>query len=125
MPRDLQMRLYFQYVQKNRADLNALRDSLVSVGIKCGVLHNPSRRVDPDYWRFFIAAASHVDFMTQVGSWHPAKEPLIAERLSWSGRVSENIPQFFVVGDARNRIRDGSAERPGQGFICSISKATR
>ena len=93
MPRDFQMRLYFQYVQKNRDDLAALRDSLVSVGIKCGALHNPSRRVAPDYWRFFIAAASHVDFMTQVGSWHPAKEQLIAERLGWSDPASESFQQ--------------------------------
>lgn len=97
MPRDSHMRLYFQYVQKNWADLMALREGLIGVGIKCGTLHNPSRRVDPNYWRFFVAAASHVDFMTHVGSWHPAKELLIAERLSWSDQASESFQQSLCT----------------------------
>jgi hypothetical protein len=81
MPRHVHARLYFQYCQKNRDDLASLRDTLICEGIKCGTLHNPSWRVDPDYWRFFIRAESHRDFMSLVGSWHPIKGLLMDERM--------------------------------------------
>jgi hypothetical protein len=90
MPREPSARLYFQYVQKDRSDLAALRDDLMAEGIQCGVLHNPSRKVDPNYWRFFVKAESHQEFMCRVGSWHPAKERLIADRLSPSSQALES-----------------------------------
>jgi len=91
MPRVASARLYFQFVQKDRVDLNLLRDLLVSVGMGCGALHNPSRQADPNYWRFFISARSHIDFMKRVGSWHPVKASLMAKRLtleSETGRLA-------------------------------------
>ncbi|MGZ4208356.1 MAG: hypothetical protein ACXVQ6_10735, partial [Actinomycetota bacterium] len=58
------------------------RGRLQKLGIACGTIHNPSKRIDPNYWRFYIAARSHFDFMCKVGSWHPVKRRLMEERLN-------------------------------------------
>jgi len=54
---------------------------LVSFGIHCGKVHNPSHRIDPDYWRFFISRKSHNDFAKIIGSWHPRKEKILEIRM--------------------------------------------
>lgn len=82
MPHSSDARLYFQFVQKDRGDLLHLRSCLNAVGISCGRLHNPSIRVDPDYWRFFVRVESHRRFLHVVRSWHPAKRARLIERLS-------------------------------------------
>jgi hypothetical protein len=73
-------RFYIQLCQKNRNDLNRLRQSLVRFGIRCGRLHNPSERVDPHYWRFYVSTDSHVRFAELIGSWHPRKRRLLRAR---------------------------------------------
>lgn len=74
-----------QFVQKDRDELSRLRDSLLGLGIDCGSLHNPSIRVDPDYWRFYIRSASHRKFAQVIGSWHPRKRSLLEAKLAtWS-----------------------------------------
>ena len=80
-PRDAEARFYIQLTQKNRRDLENLRSAIIAEGIRCGCLHNPSVRVDPDYWRFYIATASHRHFMTRIGSWHPRKRSLFRQKL--------------------------------------------
>lgn len=82
VPRDPASRFYVQFVQKDREDLSRLRDSLLRLGIVCGCLHNPSTRVDPDYWRFYIGSASHQKFAKVIGSWHPRKRRLLEARLA-------------------------------------------
>jgi hypothetical protein len=82
MPRRIDSRLYLQLVQKDRQSLATLRGILRAAGIECGALHNPSVRVDPEFWRFYIRARSHRRFMRLVGSWHPIKAELIRGRLS-------------------------------------------
>ncbi len=72
---------YIQLVQKDREKMQMLKEILQSLGIKTGALHNPSRRVDPNYWRCFISTASHSDFARVVGSWHPMKRALFEERM--------------------------------------------
>jgi hypothetical protein len=74
-------RFYIQLVQKNREDLERVWRYLEGLGIRCGRIHNPSIRVDPSYWRFYILAASYEDFIRRVGSWHPRKRPLLESRL--------------------------------------------
>jgi hypothetical protein len=81
MPRDIDARLYFQFVQKDFSSLQAVADILRAAGIAGGRIHNPSRASDPHYWRFFVSAASHWQFMRLVGSWHPRKRRQIADRL--------------------------------------------
>lgn len=85
-------RFYIQLVQKDHSDLDRLRRILEQAGICCGRLHNPSRRSDPDYWRFYILAASHQDFIRVIGSWHPRKRQLLLRRPTKSGRVEVSDP---------------------------------
>jgi len=80
IPRDQRARFYVQLVQKDRPDLLSLRNHLESVGFACGSIHNPSAKVDPEYWRFFVRTASHHDFIRMVGSWHPRKRVLLRAR---------------------------------------------
>jgi len=73
-------RFYIQFVQKNHADLARTRDLLELLGVGCGRIHNPSARRDPDYWRFYVLATSHEQFIRTIGSWHPRKRRLLDER---------------------------------------------
>ncbi len=84
VPRDPVARFYIQFVQKDLGDLSILRDRLSALGISCGRIHNPSVRVDPDYWRFFIRARSQSNFCLNVSSWHPRKRPLLEVRTTIS-----------------------------------------
>lgn len=81
LPQDPDAPLYIQLVQKDRVSLMRVRQMLERFGIGCGVLHNPSRRVDPDYWRFFVRRQSHQRFIEIVGSWHPRKARLLTQRM--------------------------------------------
>jgi len=74
-------KFYIQLVQKDKAKMLRIKTVLKSLGIKTGVLHNPSIRVDPNYWRCFVRTASHADFARIVGSLHPTKRARFAERM--------------------------------------------
>ena len=81
MPTSSTARLYLQFSQKNRASLEKVVAVLESWDITCGRVHNPSRHVDPDYWRVYVRSASHERFLKLVGSWHPRKRQQIATRM--------------------------------------------
>lgn len=81
IPRDARARFYIQYVQKDRPDLEAVRRCLDELAIRCGRIHNPSVRVDPEYWRFYVLSKSHEDFIHRVASWHPRKRLLLEARI--------------------------------------------
>lgn len=81
IPKNSNSRLYVQMCQKDLEDLTHVRDLATGLGVDCGVLHNPSKRVDPHYWRFFVRAHSLFDFFRLVGSWHPRKRALMDQRL--------------------------------------------
>ena len=81
VPRDRSARFYIQLVQKSRTDLLNVRGSLESLDIRCGRIHNPSVRVDPQYWRFYVLSSSHEDFIRRIGSWHPRKRQLLEARM--------------------------------------------
>lgn len=81
IPRTTEARFYIQFTQKDRADLDHVRQLLAKSQIACGRLHNPSHRVDPDYWRFFVCAGSHRNFIEDIGSWHPRKRKLLEARI--------------------------------------------
>ena len=74
-------KLYIQLVQKDREKMQSIKSVLQSLGIKTGMLHNPSHRVDPNYWRCFVSTASHADFARIIGSSHPMKRARFAERM--------------------------------------------
>jgi len=73
MPRDNSHFLYFQFSQKDKADLNQVKVYLEELGMSSGVIHNPSKKVDDNYWRFFVSRKSHFDFMKTIYSFHPRK----------------------------------------------------
>jgi LAGLIDADG-like domain len=81
MPVSPTSRLYIQFCQKDHRNLEAVLEILESWDIACGRIHNPSRLVDPDYWRFYVLARSHERFMTLVSSWHPRKRQQIETRM--------------------------------------------
>lgn len=68
-----QVRYYIYFSQKDLFDLKQVKEYLEELGIVCGKIHNPSKRVDPDYWRFYIAARSYQSFKDKIGSLHPEK----------------------------------------------------
>lgn len=81
LPQFMDHWFYIQLSQKNQAELLELRRILEELGIKCGKVHIPSQKVDPNYFRFFIARQSHKDFAKIIGSWHPRKEKILASRM--------------------------------------------
>jgi len=72
---------YIQLVQKNLKKMETIKNILKELGINCGKIHNPSVRVDPDYWRLFISRKSHKDFASIIGSWHPVKKEIFSQRM--------------------------------------------
>jgi hypothetical protein len=81
VPKDHSARLYIQMVQTNRPKLVWIRDTLQEICIDCGVIHNPSKKVDPNYFRFCVATKSHEDFIDKIGSWHPRKMQIFHSRV--------------------------------------------
>src|SRR3990172_3786083 len=81
IPRDPTREPYVFFAQKDRRALAEVRGMLLLLGIDCGRLHNPSRRVDPDYWRFYVRRRSIRRFAKVVGSWHPRKAALLRTML--------------------------------------------
>lgn len=81
VPRNSKSRFYIYFCQKDLNDLNALRTMLIDLGISCGKIHNPSWKVDPDYWRFFVLTKSHREFSILIGSYHPDKSKILCERM--------------------------------------------
>ena len=76
-----QVRYYLYFAQKNKSDFLQVKQYLEEFGIGCGVMHNPSRKVDPNYWRFFVKAKSYIDFATIVGSDHPEKRQYLRVKI--------------------------------------------
>jgi hypothetical protein len=81
LPRNPTARFYIQLVQKNQLKLEWIRGELIQIGMNCGVIHTPSKLVDPDYFRFFISAKSYEEFAKIVGSWHPRKRTIFESRV--------------------------------------------
>lgn len=81
IPRDESHWLYIQLSQKNSVELQQLKTILEELGIKCGNVHIPSQRVDPNYFRFFISRSSHQDFIRIINSWHPRKQKILNLRM--------------------------------------------
>jgi len=81
IPQALSAEPYVFFAQKDKQDLGEVRGMLLLLGIDCGRLHNPSRRVDPDYWRFYVRRQSIRRFAKVVGSWHPRKAALLRKML--------------------------------------------
>lgn len=81
IPHSIDDRFYIQLCQKNYSEILQLKEILESLKIYCGKIHNPSKNVDPNYWRIYILTKSHTDFMKKIGSWHPVKCKIFQERM--------------------------------------------
>ena len=74
-------RFYIQLVQKNFGKIEKMKSLLSDLGIESGKIHNPSKKVDPDYWRIFISSKYHKRFAQIVNSDHPVKSKIFYERM--------------------------------------------
>ncbi len=81
IPRNQQARFYIQLTQNNKKKLKKLKIILDSLRIKTGKIHNPSKSVDPDYWRMYVLSDSMQLFVTKIGSWHPRKINTLSKRV--------------------------------------------
>jgi hypothetical protein len=81
IPHSKKAPFYIQLCQKNYAELTKVRAILEKMSIRCGVIHNPSSTVDPQYWRFFVRTQSHGAFIRKISSWHPRKQQLLCRRM--------------------------------------------
>lgn len=73
IPRSSNVRFYIYFAQKNFDDLKQVKTILEEFNIHTGVIHNPSKNIDPKYWRFFVKANSYESFIRIIGSSHPDK----------------------------------------------------
>lgn len=80
MPRKRESRFYVQLVQKNHSKLRKIKKLLHELGVDTGTIHNPSKKVDPEYWRMFVLARSYRTFSESIGSWHPRRLRILRER---------------------------------------------
>jgi len=74
-------KFYIQLVQKDYRKIVTLKNMLKSLGIESGKIHNPSKRVNPDYWRIFVSTKHHKSFAEEISSWHPIKGKILSERM--------------------------------------------
>ncbi len=85
VPHSIHAPLYIQLSQKDEGKIKAIKSILERKGIMSGKVHNPSVRIDPDYWRIFISRDSLRTFISKIGSWHPAKQKIFSDRMKiWS-----------------------------------------
>jgi hypothetical protein len=75
------VRYYLYFSQKNKRELVEIKRLLEHLGISCGRLHNPSKRIDPDYWRFYIRAKSYDNFAKLIGSLHFEKRKYLRMKI--------------------------------------------
>ncbi len=81
IPREERVRFYIQLVQNDREKLEKLKKLLNDLKIKTGKIHNPSEKVDPDYWRMYILADSQYTFLQKINSWYPRKIRILRKRM--------------------------------------------
>ncbi len=74
-------RFYIQLTQKDKKKMEFLKRCLEEFGIMCGKVHNPSKRINPDYWRIYISANSWGKFAERIGSYHPVRNEILRERV--------------------------------------------
>jgi len=79
--RSIKVNYYIYFAQKNLEDLKEAKRFLGELNISCGKIHNPSKKADPNYWRFFISARSYKDFAKIIGSWHPVKSRFLRMKI--------------------------------------------
>ena len=80
IPKNKKARFYIQLTQKDKKKIEKLKNLLNALEIQTGKIHNPSWKVDPDYWRIYVLAGWQKRFITKIGSWHPRKIRTLNQR---------------------------------------------
>jgi len=75
------VRFYLYFCQKNKKILETLKKYLFEFRIESGIIHNPSRKIDPNYWRFFVSSKSYRDFAKIIESNHPEKFSILRMKI--------------------------------------------
>ena len=73
IPKNQNSKHYIQLTQKDYKKIELLKEMLTRSHIQSGTIHNPSKRIDPHYWRIFVSTRSIPDFVSRIGSLHPRK----------------------------------------------------
>ena len=81
VPKSKDVRFYIYFSQKDKKDLEELKSYIKDLGIICGKTHNPSKKEDPAYWRFYISCKSYYSFIEKIGSWHPVKSQHLRKKI--------------------------------------------
>ena len=81
IPKKESNKFYIQLVQKDKDKILKLKKVLEEFGIFTGKIHNPSVRVDPNYWRIFVSTKSHLQFAKHIWSWYPRKQTIFLRRM--------------------------------------------
>lgn len=81
MPHNSNDKFYIQLVQNDKEKLKKIKRLLIDLRIKTGIIHNPSKKVDPGYWRMYVLKQSRSRFLKIIGSWHPKKLETIRKRM--------------------------------------------
>ena len=81
IPRQSEARFYIQLVQNDFEKLEKLKILLNQLGIHTGEIHNPSVKIDPDYFRMFVVRDSQKKFLQEIGTWHPRKIKVLQQRV--------------------------------------------
>jgi hypothetical protein len=74
-------RFYIQLVQNNKDKLEKIKILLEAFGIQTGKIHNPSFKIDPDYFRMFVLSGSKEKFLKEIGTCHPKKIRILKRRM--------------------------------------------
>lgn len=75
------VRYYIYFAQKDLQDLQEVKKMIEELKISCGKIHNPSKKVDPNYWRFYVSARSYQRFAQIIGSFHPEKSAFVRMKI--------------------------------------------
>ncbi|MBI3443150.1 hypothetical protein HY008_00600 [Candidatus Woesebacteria bacterium] len=75
------VRFYLYFCQKDKKVLEQVKNYLAEFGLFSGVIHNPSYRVDSNYWRFYIKAKSYKNFINLISSSHPEKLSILRMKI--------------------------------------------
>ena len=81
IPKSPSVRFYIYFAQKDKKDLEEVKNFLGEHDISTGKIHRPSKKAKPDYWRFYVSSKSHQKFADDIGSWHPVKNQLLREMI--------------------------------------------
>jgi len=81
IPHNKIFRFYIQLVQSDKKKLEKIKKILDELEIKSGKIHNPSKRIDPNYWRMYIPRESQERFIRTIKTWHPEKLKILRRRM--------------------------------------------